>query len=57
MHVPPVFCFAEIGHAVKEGFVICVTDRNINKPPLGKKQDSLERVKPPSDEGGGKTKF
>ena len=32
MHVPPVFCFAEIGHAVREGFVICVTDRNINKP-------------------------
>ena len=71
MHVPPVFCFAEIGHAVKEGFVICVTDRNINKPPCvrtvaichhnkppsDEKQDSLERVKPPSDEGGGKTKF
>ena len=33
-----------------------MTDWNINKPPFDKKQDSLERVKPPSDEGGGKTK-
>ena len=48
-----------------------MTDWNINKSPLGKKQDGLEHVKPssdeeqgnlepnkpPSDEGGGKTKF
>ena len=34
VHVPPVFCFAEIGHAVREGFVICVTDRNILSLPL-----------------------